>query len=106
VKLKRGSVFWQFFNVDLYSATSAESFRRDLSNEWAERWPILKSNQNSYYPLFSFLRKIGIVFSKTDVLFSLSFFKICLFLTLTFYVDVTEYFTHFRFIKTVQRAAV
>ena len=31
------------------SAPSMESCRRDLSNAMAENWPILKTNQNTYY---------------------------------------------------------
>jgi len=49
VKLKRDYVFWQFFNINLCSATLMESSRRDLLNDMAERKSILKNNQNTYY---------------------------------------------------------
>jgi len=48
--LKRGKcVFWYFFNIDLYSATSIESSHRELLNGMAEHRPILKNNQNTYH---------------------------------------------------------
>jgi len=41
-----------------------ESSRRDLLNYAAEHMPILKNNQNSYHPRFSFTPKTGIAFLK------------------------------------------
>ena len=38
-----------FFDIDLCSATSIESSRRDLLNDMTEHRPILKNNQNTYY---------------------------------------------------------
>jgi len=40
-----------FFKIDLCSATSTESSRRDLLNDMAEHRPILKNNQNTLYSL-------------------------------------------------------
>ena len=55
MKLKRGQcVFWQFFNIDLCSATSIESSCRDLLIDQPEHWPILKNNLNTYHPPFWF----------------------------------------------------
>ena len=48
-----------------------ESSRRDLSNDMAEHRPILKYNQNTYYPRFSFTLKTCIAFPKTSFLFLL-----------------------------------
>ena len=48
-----------------------ESSRRDLSNDMAEHRSILKNNQNTYCPCFSFTPKAGIAFPKTGVLFLL-----------------------------------
>jgi len=40
--------------IDLCSATSTESSRRDLSNDMGEHGPILKNNQiTHYFPYFS-----------------------------------------------------
>jgi len=61
--------FWKFFNIDLCSATSMESSRRDLLNDIAERRPILKNYQNTYHPLFGFTPKTGITFPKTEFCF-------------------------------------
>jgi len=47
-KTKHPFLFWLFFKIDLWSATSMESSRRDLSNDMAELRPILKNNQNKY----------------------------------------------------------
>ena len=48
VKLNREQcVFRYFFNTDLCSATSLESFGRDLLNDMAEHRPILKNQQNT-----------------------------------------------------------
>jgi len=41
-----------------------ESSRRDLLNDMAEHRPILKNNQNTYYPRFSSTLKIGTAFPK------------------------------------------
>ena len=48
-----------------------ESSRRDLLNNVAEHKSILKINQNTYYPRFSFTPKTRIKFPKTGVLFLL-----------------------------------
>jgi len=63
-------VFWWFLIIDLSLAISMESFRRDL-NGMAERRSILKTDQNTYYPRFSFTPDIGIELPKTGVLFLL-----------------------------------
>jgi len=47
------------------------SSRRDLLNDGAENKSILKNNQNTYYPRFSFTPRIGIAFPETGVLFLL-----------------------------------
>ena len=47
-----------------------ESSRRDLLNDMAEHRSILKNNQNTYYPRFSFTPKTGKEV-KTGVSFSL-----------------------------------
>jgi len=54
---RRHFVFRLFFNVDLCSATSMENSRRDLLNDVAEHRPILKNNQTTYEPRFSFTPK-------------------------------------------------
>jgi len=46
-----------------------ESFRRDLLNDMAEHRPILKNNQNVYYPRFDFTPKTGIELNKSGVSF-------------------------------------
>jgi len=48
-----------------------ESFRRDHFNDVAEHRSILKNNQNTYYPRFSFTPKTVIASPKTGVLFLL-----------------------------------
>jgi len=48
-----------------------ESSRQDLLNDVAEHRSILKNNQNTYYPRFSFTPNIGIAFPKTGFLFLL-----------------------------------
>jgi len=48
-----------------------ESSRRDLLNDRAEPRSILKNNQNTYYPHYSFTPTTGIAFPETGVLFSL-----------------------------------
>jgi len=40
-----------FFKIDLCSATSMESSRRDLLNDMAEHRPILKHDKNTHYSL-------------------------------------------------------
>jgi len=42
-----------------------ESLRRDLLKDMAEHRPILKHNQITYYPRFSFTPKTGIELPKT-----------------------------------------
>jgi len=43
------------FKIDVSSATSMGSSRRDLLNDMAEQyWPILINNPNAYNPRFSF----------------------------------------------------
>jgi len=49
-----------------------ENSRRDLLNDVAEHRSILKNNQNTFNPRFSFTPKAGIAFPKTSV-FSLPF---------------------------------
>jgi len=39
-----------------------ESYRRDLLNDMAELRSILKTNQNTYQPHFSFIPKTGFLF--------------------------------------------
>jgi len=59
MKPKRGLyVLWSFFNIDLCSATSIESSRRDLLNDMAEHRPILKNNQNTHYSLILLDRRM------------------------------------------------
>jgi len=60
----------EFLNMDLRWATSMESSRRDLSNDMAERRPILKNNQNRYHPCFGFTPKTGIALFTQDFLFT------------------------------------
>jgi len=57
--------------MELCSATSVESSRRDLLIDVAEHRSILKNDQNKFYPRFSFTPKTGIAFPKTGVLFLL-----------------------------------
>jgi len=42
-----------FFKIDLCSATSMESSRRDLLNDMAKHKPILKNYQNTYHPRYA-----------------------------------------------------
>jgi len=60
-----------FFKIHLCSTTSMESSRRDLLNDVAEHMSILKNDQNTHYPRFSFTPKTGIAFPLTVVLFLL-----------------------------------
>jgi len=53
------------FNIYLCSATSRESFRRDLSNAMREHRCTLKNNQNTYVPRFGVTPKIRIALPKT-----------------------------------------
>jgi len=70
MKLKRGLyVFWSFFKIDLCSATWMGSSHWNLFNDIAERRAILKNVQNTFYPRFSFIPKIGIASYKMGVLF-------------------------------------
>jgi len=57
------------FKVDLRSATSFKRYRRELFIDVAQHTPILKSNQTTYYPRFSFTPKRGIELPETGVLF-------------------------------------
>jgi len=43
-------VFWSVFKIDLCSAKSMESSRRDLLNDMTEHMSNLKNNQNTYHP--------------------------------------------------------
>jgi len=62
VKLKRGSyVYWLFFNIDLRSARSMESSRRDFLRDVAEHRSVLKTDQNTYHSRFSFM-PTGVLF--------------------------------------------
>jgi len=56
-------------NIDLCSATSMESSRRDLLNDLAEHRPIMKINQNTYHPRFSFTPKTDKAFPKMGVFY-------------------------------------
>jgi len=47
-----------------------KSSRRDLLNDTAEHRPILKNNQNTYYPRFGFTPIKGIAFPKTGFVFT------------------------------------
>jgi len=58
-----------FFNIELCSATSMESSRRDLLNDNDRH--ILKNNQNTYHPRFCYKPKTGIAFAK------MFFFLLC-----------------------------
>jgi len=49
-----------FVKLDLCSATSMESSRRDLLNDMTEHRSILKNYQNTYHPRFGFKPKTGI----------------------------------------------
>jgi len=60
-----------FFKVDLCSATSMESSRRDLLNDMSEYRPILKNSQNTYHPRFGFTSKTGKEIPLNRVLFLL-----------------------------------
>jgi len=72
MKLKRGKyVFWWFFKIDLCSATAMESSRRDLFNNVAEHRSMLKTDQSTCYPRFSFTPKTRIELPKTGVSFLL-----------------------------------
>ena len=50
-----------FFKIDLCSATSMESSRRDLLNDMAEHRPISKNNQNMNHLRFGFTPKAVII---------------------------------------------
>jgi len=65
-----GRLRTHFFKIELSSATSIESSRRDLLNNMIEHRPILKNNQNMYHPNFGFTPRTGIV-SPKRVLFLL-----------------------------------
>jgi len=60
------------FKIDLCSATSMESSRRDLLNDMAKHTSTLKNNQHTYYPRFSFTPKTGIAFPKAAFDFSVN----------------------------------
>ena len=47
-----------------------ESSRRDSLNDMDEHRPILKNNQNTYYPRFGFTPKRGMAFPKTGFCFN------------------------------------
>jgi len=53
----------------MFSHTSKESSRRDLLNDMAEHWDILKNNQNTYYPRFGFTSETGTAIPKTGFCF-------------------------------------
>jgi len=61
-------VFWAVFKRDLCLATSFKRSRRELSIDGAEHSCILKNDQNTLYPRFSFIPKTGTVFHKMGVL--------------------------------------
>ena len=62
--------------IDVCSATSMESSRRDLLNNVAKNRHILKNDQNTNYTRFSFILKTGIELHTTDVSFILSTFHL------------------------------
>jgi len=69
VKLKREYyVFGLVFEIGLRPATSFERSRGKLSRNVAEHRSMLKNDQNTYYPRFSFTPKTGIAFPETQVL--------------------------------------
>ena len=53
------------------TATSLESSRRDLLNDVAEHRSILKTDEKTHYPRFSFVPKTGLEVPKMSVLFIL-----------------------------------
>jgi len=57
--------------MDQCSATSLKRSRRELSIDVAELRSILKNDQDTYYPRFSFTPKTGIELPETGVLFLL-----------------------------------
>ena len=69
LKLKRGKCVGLFFNIDLCSASSMGSSRRDLLNDMTEHRPIFKNNQSTYHPRFAFTPKTGISIPQNGVLF-------------------------------------
>jgi len=64
------------FDIDVCSATSFESFRRDLLNDMAERRPISKNNRNTYHPRFGFTPKTGKAFLITGFCFYCACFSV------------------------------
>jgi len=62
-------VVWLFFKIGLCSAVSFERSQLELSIDVAEHRSILKNNQSTYHPRFSFIPKTGTVFPKAGVLF-------------------------------------
>ena len=64
-------LIWLFFKIDLCSAISFKRSRRELSINVAEHRSILKNNQNTHYPRFSFTPKRGTKLPETGVLFLL-----------------------------------
>jgi len=62
--IKLGDVDWLFSKIDSCSAISFKRYRRELFIDVAERTTILKNNQNTYYPSFSFTSKTHIAFLK------------------------------------------
>jgi len=54
-----------FFNLDLCSATLMECSRREVLNYMAEHEPILKNNQNKFYPRLGFTQKL-VAFPKME----------------------------------------
>jgi len=52
-----------------------ESSRRDLLNDMAEHGPILKNNQNTYYPRYSFRPETGMAFPKNGLFLTVKLLK-------------------------------
>ena len=74
MKPKRGwYVFRLFFKISPRSSTSMEISRRDLFNDMAEHRQILKNNQNTYHPRFSFTLKSSVAFPEMGFVFTVNF---------------------------------
>ena len=67
MKPKRIGTYCSNFSKDLCSAVSLKTSRRELSIVVAGRRSMLKNNENTHYPRFSFIHKTDIAFPKTRV---------------------------------------
>jgi len=61
-------VFLLAFKINLCLATSFKRSRRELSIDVADHRSMLKNNQNTYYPRFSFTPTTGMELPETSVL--------------------------------------